>query len=218
MAPTVRLRRDTLSRPLTPFEEDHHAQRSPFAPARRPAADLGRARRRSWLRAGAWSTDHPPRGEPDPTDGRDRRPTRPLRLRQVHPAAHHLRPDRPQLRRGRISRRLAPRPGRRGGDGIPDLRPLSLVDGATERGGGAGGAGDARRRAPSTRAGGHRSDRPGWFRERLPARTLRRHAATRRLCPRLGGRSHPAVDGRAVLGARCVDRRDPAYRSARSVE
>ena len=72
------------------------------------------------------------------------------------------------------------------------------------------GGGDAQALAAGDRP--HRSRR---LRVRVSARALRRHAPACRVRPGAGGPSQHPADGRAVLRARCADRRDAAQRLPR---
>ena len=109
-------------------------------------------------------------------------------------------------------------PAERRRDGVPELRAVSLADGAGERRARAWrrcGIAAAERRKRALAA----IDLIGLdgFESRLSEGAVGRHAPARRLRPRAGGASRPAADGRAVLGARRADRRDPAHRPDRSV-
>ena len=64
--------------------------------------------------------------------GRDRRPARPLRLRQVDAAAAHLRPDAADRRQGDARRQAGRRPRRGRRHGVPELRAVSLADRARQ--------------------------------------------------------------------------------------
>ncbi len=168
---------------------------------------MARARRRRPGGAG--------RCQPDPATQRDRRPAGPLGLGQVDPAALHRRPDHaPPPARSSVQRHARRRHRPRRGHGVPELRPVSLADGAEERGAGPGGPGRAGRGAPQARPGRHRPDRPGRVRERLSQGAVRRHAPAGGPGPRPGGAALDPADGRAVLGPGRADRRDPAHRPA----
>ncbi len=100
---------------------------------------------------------------------------------------------------------------------LPELRAVSLADGARERRSSARRAWDGEgtiARARSTRDRHRRSRR---VRDRVSQGTLRRHEAARRLCARPRRRAGSAVHGRAVLRARRAHRREPALRTAGAV-
>ena len=139
----------------------------------------------------------------------------PLRLRQVHAAAHHRRAAAADLRNGQDRRRRRRRPGQPGRHGVPELCAVSLADRAGERRDRAGSPARRSGGTPQARARRHRSHRPRRLRDRLSQGALGRHAAAGRARPRAGGASAGPVDGRAVLGARRAHRRDAAHRPAR---
>ena len=139
--------------------------------------------------------------------------------RQVDAAADHRRPAGADLGGGDTWRGAgAAWPGRRRGDGVPELRAVPVADGAGERGAGAGGAGRRPGGAGAAGRGGDRPDRPGRLRERLSQGAVGRHAAARGPGAGAGGAPGPAADGRAVQRAGRADRRDAAHRPHRPVE
>ena len=78
----------------------------------------------------------------------------------------------------------------------------------------AGSPGATRAAAPTGSSISSVSARRG---DALPGAAFGRHAAARLARPRARGRSRPAADGRAVLGARRADRGAPARRAGRAV-
>ena len=143
--------------------------------------------------------------EPDRGAGRAGQHRRPLRLREVHPAALRRRADPADQRAGgaaRCSRHRRPRRARRG---LAGLRPLalSLAVGPGQRRDAA--APDHARPGRPRRSGCGRARR-GWpapGRGPLPVAALGRHAAAGRYRPRPRLRAGAAAHGRAVrLGGR----------------
>ena len=148
--------------------------------------------------------------------GPDRRAARPLRVRQIDPAAPDRRPAAAVRRHHHLSR---PEAGRGPAPGIamvfqsfalfPWLTVLENVQLGLEALA-LPGSGD-----PPARPRGYRPHRARRLRIRLSARTLRRHAPARRLRPRARRASQHPADGRAVLGARRAHGGNPAHRLSR---
>ena len=142
---------------------------------------------------------------------------RPVRLRQVDPALSHRRlsADRDRKHPGR--RQAGGRTGSRPRHRVPELRAVSVEDGAQERALRPRTPGLAARGARTAGAGLHRPRRPHGLRGQLSLAALRRHEATHRDRPHARLRSPHAADGRAVRRARRPDPQPDAGRAARDL-
>ncbi len=193
-------------------EHRHHPPAEHRAhPAERP--HHGRARDQDVHHPRRAGPAGPRRHHLRPARRRDRRPARQVRLRQVDAASVHRRADRPLRGHRHLPRHPAEWREPRGGHGVPVLRPAALADRPTKRRTRPAGPRRTRNRAARAGTQGHRHHRPGRVRIRLPPRTLRRHAPTRRLRPRPGGTTRRAADGRALLRPGRADRPEPAHRT-----
>src|SRR6266849_7666618 len=90
-------------------------------------------------------------------------------------------------------------------DRVPELRVVSLADGAGKRGGAAGGAGISADRTAQAGAAHYRCRGVGWIRVGVSEGTLRRDEAARGRGACAGGRAGSFVHGRAVFRAGRAD-------------
>lgn len=160
---------------------DHHPQRTRHG----PRAHRGLAHHEVLPVGGRDRPACPGRRDPHPPRGRGRRPARQVRLREVDAAADHRRAHPHHLGRRPLPRQALGRRQSRNGDGVPVLRTHALAHRCGQRGARAARRRRPREGAPRARPGGHRRDRTGRVRDRLPPRALRRHAPAGRLRPGL---------------------------------
>ena len=144
--------------------------------------------------------------------GGDRRAAGPVGIRKIDAAAHAGGAVAPLGGRGAtgMASRSPPVDGNQCLHCLSELRAFSVAHGAgkcggTPEGGGDGGAEAARAQSEDS---GH--GRSGRFQAAYPEGTFGRDAAARGICAGTGGGAGSAVHGRAILGARRADGREPA--------